>query len=332
MADRMTDLVNIQPVAKRPLTSGGESAPNPHLYNEAIRVRQALSNTSKADAKNIIDSHLRQFRQFYKGQFQEDPSDEDLSVFLEAVVLPRAGHFAGGAQEVADNIRTFVADRFSGRAEQISKRRLEEARPEAQRLSDVLLSEGRKQLGSIADELRDYQVRLFEKLRPQLTIMSKASGLEGGGGQLLQEQGALEDLGRGSQEFLLPRLADLASQAANIRYSGEAAPYEFERAMALGGPDTLRQLGQQAVQRAFDFSRADQNFRNQSAMLDKQLSSMPSFWESLGQNLLSSGIQGLSAGWGYRLGGPAGGLMASQATKSTGPKNPNPRDYHFDNA
>ena len=288
-------------------------------YLSAFMRHKDLQHGSGQDDSNRANRELNQYgNQFvslFKNSIGRDPTPDEVGTFFEQVVAP-VGSFPGGVyqgqQQLGDLTRSFIADNFSQAAQEQAQTDLTGQKTEATRLSDLLMREGGQSLSGIADQLRDYQVSLFDKLRPQLNLAAQAGGYADSGGQTLQEQGALSDLGRASQEFLIPQYANLSNRALDVKYGGESAPYLYNQANILGRADYLRGAGENALQRAFQSAMNEQNYARQRDLMGYQNSLIdkgPGFWEEIGQEFVRGGIGGLSQNLGGSLSGGGGGLQ-----------------------
>lgn len=290
-------------------------------YGKAFMKIKDLQHGSGQDDSAKANEYLNQYGNQFSSQFKNlvgrAPTSDEISNFYDQVIAP-VGTFPGGVyagqQQLGDLTRSFISNNYSGAAEDQAKTDLTNQQGEATRLSDLLMSEGKKSLGDIASQLRDYQVSLFDKLRPQLNLSAQASGFADSGGQTLQEQGALTDLGNASTQFLLPQYSDLSNRALDVKYGGQSAPYLYDQNSILGRSDYLKGMGQSSLDRAFQSALGDQSYARQRDLMQYQNdligSRQPSFGSTLSQSFANKFGGGLAD---IGTSGVQGGMKAMAA-------------------
>lgn len=268
-----------------------------------------------------ISQHADTFSNLFKNAVGRDPNESEINKFFSDYVGQNTDSLTNsnvGKQQTRDEIAQFIGDTFKGTADQESQTKLSDLSTKYGSLADSYMEMGKKSLSGLSDSLRDYQVKLFDKLRPQLNLAAQAGGYADSGGQTLQEEGALRDLGTDAMGYMIPAQQQLESQANQIRLGGEAAPLDFASSIATQQPGMLSSMGTEALGRNWDIYNGNLNFNRQMELMKQQGRTVadlqPSFGTRLGNsfadkfggNLADLGKDATKGGFGKLTGGGNG--------------------------
>lgn len=280
------------------------------------RYRVLRGDEAFQKAQSVYD----QFSNLFKNYIGRTPTEEEFGKYYNQIL--RSGKSFGtvltpGAMESMDindadwrnQVVGFINDNFQQEAQDTAKQRLSDLSTEAGTLADSYLEMGRNSLKSIADDLKQYQVSLFDKLRPQLNMAAQAGGFQNSGGQTLQEQGALTDLANEATAYMLPLQTQLNDTANQIRFGGQSAPYSLASSFAGAQPDVLANMGSNSLNFNNDIYTRNLDTNNAARLMAYQnklyKDRLPGFGRSLSQsfatkfggNLADIGSDGLRSGF-----------------------------------
>lgn len=250
-----------------------------------------------ADPNRIVNElKYRQslFSDLFRNLVGRDPSDTEAGQMFDSVAPGQglATHDAYTQSQLRDITGQFINDRFQRQAEEQARLELEGQKVEATRLSDLFRQQGNTTATTLEGQLQDFVQRTFEKVRPNLITSLQAQGLLNTGGLNQALSGSLQDLSSEAQDQVNQYRLGVEDQANQIKFGGEAAPYQFQQAQAMNRLPYLQSMGQSAIDRMFQQRLTDQNFQNQLALQTNaarlQRSMQPSFLRTMGQNFAAS--------------------------------------------
>lgn len=269
-----------------------------------------------------------QFRTEFERLVGRNPGADEAAKMYETVFMPNLGAFndpnSYQYQRFGDQVRSEVSNLFQPQVEQNVSTQLQQQQGEANRLADLFRTQGNEAINGVEQSLLGYQQKLFERLRPNLITSLQAQGLLNTGGLNQALAGQQADLANEAGQ----QVADLRFQneqgANEIAFSGAAAPYEFQRGQTLSRLPQAQAFAEGAMNRLFSQQSADQAFRNQLELMNRQQqiqregrkslsrifgeSLMTNLGQHVGGNSYSGGSYNYNAGG---EGGSGGGSSAS---------------------
>lgn len=291
------------------------------MFNKRIQVlggARADSPENRAKTIQQIDNSINQFRTLFSNSVGRAPTVDEIGKYVSenAATSVFGSAYTHKNEEtsgvdVRNAIQQYIADSFQGAANDVAQTKLSDLSTQAGKLSDQYLQMGKRSLGSLADDLKSYQVSLFDKLRPQLNLAAQTGGYGDSGGQTLQEQGALKDLANQATGIMAPLQYEVANNADTIRFGGASAPYQLASSTAAGMPARLADLGGGALK--MNYSQLLNQLNNDAAM------NRLVFQGGVASNLQNNGFK-----FGNNFGQSAGQVAGQYA----GSMMPSPRGFN----
>lgn len=283
-------------------------------YNKILSQVQGVHSDSGVARQNItnnINQAGDQFKSLFKNNIGRDATDDELSKFFQQSGDTLADQTYRSGQPLRNYTAQFIGDNFQQEANTEAKNKLSDLATQAGGLADNFMSMGQKSLASLTDSLRSYQTSLFDKLHPQLSLAAQAGGYQDSGGQTLQEQGALKDLGNQAAGILIPYGQQIQDQANAIRYGGTSAPYSLASSFAANQPNVNAAFGAGGLNFNDTNSMANLNLQRQLQLMrsnmlnqsDLWTNTQPSFGTTLGNSFANS--------FGKSAGSTAGNIGSS---------------------
>lgn len=270
---------------------------------------RAQTNRWNNNADELTANELTRYGDTFSSQFKQlvgrDPNQVEFGRFWNEVVVPQGNFLGGGSnpgmQELQDRTGSFVSSNFQRAAEEQAALELQGQQAEANRLSDLFRTQGNTAIDGYQSSLLDFTNKLIERVRPNLMLSLQSQGLLNTGGLNQAIAGQQSDLSRDAAQQVADLRLQNENQANEISFGAAAAPYEFQKAMAMNRVPQLQSQGQSAIDRLFTTRTNEINFANQMAR-DLQLSKYgnrgksgffqqfgnafaPSLGMSVGQNL-----------------------------------------------
>jgi hypothetical protein len=264
-------------------------------WNRYTELQKQSNAYDPTKAATDLQSYGNTFRQQFENLVGRAPNDNELQSFYSTVVAPQ-GSFPGGgyagAQELSDRTKSFISDNFQRAAEEQALNELNAQQSKANDLSNLFRSQGNTAINNYEKSILDFTQSLVERTRPQLYTRMQAMGLLNTGGLNEAIAGQQADLARDAGQ----QVADLRLQneqgANEIAFSGAAAPFELQRALAQNRVANVQGAGQSALERMFNTRNQELNYNYQLGLQNNagrlQRSMQPSFLRTLGQSTAQS--------------------------------------------
>lgn len=253
------------------------------------------SDTLRSAIIKELDNTVTQFNGQFKNLVGREATPDETSKFFSE---HGADTVQGGVRGEAlrNDIVQYIGDNFQQAAQDTAQQKTQDLAGKYGSLADTYMEMGKKSLGNLSDSLKQFSTSLFEKLRPQLNLAAQAGGYDNSGGQTLQEQGALKDLGTQAEGVLGQAAYGVENNANAIRYGGQAAPVSMASEFAANQPYVLQNAGAGALNFGNNNYNSQQQYLQQLGLLDAQgrisnrtfENNQPSFGRTLSQSFANS--------------------------------------------
>lgn len=298
-------------------------------YRKLVDQQHSLGSGDRPGLVNRLNTAGDQFKNLFTNYVGRAPTADELGKFFkenagQTITSTNLGRSENDPTGVRNNIANYIGDTFQQTANTEATNKLTDLSSQAGGLADQYTTLASQSLSNLSDSLKQYQTSLFDKLRPQLNLAAQASGYQDSGGQTLQEQGALKDLGNQATAYLLPIQKQYQDTANSIRYGGASAPYSLASSMAVSQPNVFAGSGSNALNFNNNVAFGNYDYQHQLQLMNAQRlqnellqeNTRPSFGYSLsnsfankfGSNLADIGKSGIQGGMESLSGGsPSGG-------------------------
>lgn len=244
---------------------------------------------SDQDAATTLNQYGNQFIQLFKNYVGRDPGDNEVSQFFNTVVAP-TGRYSDN-QKLRDQTASFIGDTYQDAAKQQAQNELAGQEAQATQLSNIFRTQGAESVNKYRDSLLDFTQKLVERVRPNLITSMQAQGLLNTGGLNQAIAGQQQDFANQSAQQVADLQLQNDQQADAIKFGGQSAQYEFNKAQSMNRLPNLLAAGQQGLLNAYNTQSQQNLFAQQQAMQRALLASQnrkQSFGSVFGNSLAQS--------------------------------------------
>jgi hypothetical protein len=265
-------------------------------------------NPGKGGAQQI-KQYTDQFVNQFKNYVGREPTTDEVNTFWEQEVLPRSPYAAPLNQDTLKaNVKTLLSDTFTKAAQDQATADLQTQAEKAVAPGSAYDEWANAYMGAVNNTegaLKDYQTRLFEKLRPNLITSLKTQGLLDTGALNTAFAGAASDLDATTANYMASARMGAATDIANQKMNIMSLPFQSQSNYTMNTVPNLTSAGQTALSNVWQQNLLTQQYLNERALQEMKMGSQPSALATIaGQmagGIASNAAGGISYGYGQKI-------------------------------